>query len=99
MIRVYVVAWQSIGGGGFDWYIKEKSANAAFIKEKVNCDELINEKWEACLMEVEVMSENTASIEIDQSIWGGDFESHPSKYSPFLNMISLKLTGVIHHAN
>jgi len=66
MSAVYVVAWEYghpetpggplVGGGGFDWYFDEASADLGFVREMQNCDdpELAKDNWTAGLYAVEV---------------------------------------------
>jgi hypothetical protein len=37
-MKIYIVGWFYEGGGGFNWFVNEQDANAAWIKEKANTE-------------------------------------------------------------
>lgn len=45
--EVYVVAWDSEGSGGFDWYFRPDEADEAYEKEKENADKFKVNQWTA----------------------------------------------------
>ena len=52
--RRHVVAWDSAGSGGFDWYESASEADAAFEREKAFCEENANEGWTAYRFDIDV---------------------------------------------
>lgn len=46
-MKVFVVAWESEGSAGFDWYYTAEKADEAFEAEKHNADEFADERWTA----------------------------------------------------
>ena len=77
---VYVVAWQSVGSGGFSWFPDKENADEAFIDEKANCKEFAAEMWEAAQFDVLVDSLETATDKIDAMIWDSEFENLERDY-------------------
>ena len=77
---VYVVAWQSVGSGGFFWFPSKEDADGAFIDEKANCKEFAAEMWEAAQFDVLVDSLETATDKIDAMIWDSEFENLEHDY-------------------
>jgi hypothetical protein len=51
---VHVVAWQSAGGAGFDWYADQDAAARAFADEEKNVAEFAGDEWTAFMFEVDV---------------------------------------------
>lgn len=47
MRTVHVVAWESEGTGGFNWYHEVAAANAAYEVEKLNADKYKGTGWKA----------------------------------------------------
>jgi glutathionyl-hydroquinone reductase len=55
----YVVAWKYKGGGGFDWYYTESSADKEFVTEKKNARDLKADRWTAYRFDVPVLPDET----------------------------------------
>ena len=52
--RRHVVAWDSAGLGGFEWYESASEADAAFEREKIFCAKNAREGWSAYRFDVDV---------------------------------------------
>jgi len=79
-LTVHVVAWQSNGSGGFDWYLDKDDADKAYITEKSNCKHFASESWECCQVEETVSDVESATLEIENSIWELPFSEHTNHY-------------------
>ncbi|MFP3637522.1 hypothetical protein [Paraburkholderia sp. SIMBA_054] len=64
---VSVVAWQSTGGAGFDWFYAPSVADRAYAIEKAACDDCFGREVELTMVrfEVTVSSLETATEEIN----------------------------------
>lgn len=68
MKRVYVVAWASDSGQGFEWYYSPAIADEMYEAERVNCRQLKDEGWTAYRFDAVVTSYETASDEIQDHL-------------------------------
>ena len=55
-MKIYIVAWEYNGGGGFDWYLKKKDALEAIKDERKNEIVWKKDKWTAFYFEVDLLS-------------------------------------------
>jgi sugar phosphate isomerase/epimerase len=68
-MKVYVVAWEYGGGGGFDWYPDPDAASQAWKEEQKNCIAFAKENWEAVTFEYETQNVGEAiTTEIDHQL-------------------------------
>ena len=69
-MKVYVVAWEYIGGGGFDWYYTKESALTEFNAEKEICKEFKEDEWTAAYFEYQSSANEVDDItdEIDANL-------------------------------
>ncbi|MBN3760915.1 hypothetical protein [Burkholderia sp. Ac-20365] len=69
-VTVAVIAWQSTGGAGFDWYFSPSAADVRFAIEKKECDELSGREAELTMVrfDVTVSSYENAEREIDAQL-------------------------------
>ena len=53
-MKIYIVAWEYNGGGGFDWYTKKKDAIKAIREERKIEIEFKKDKWTAFYFEIDL---------------------------------------------
>lgn len=80
--KVWVVAWEYDGGGGFDWYYTQEAAKKARRAEQRNEREFRNERWKAILFEYNPRARKPESItrEIDYYICENSFKEIEDKW-------------------
>lgn len=83
-VMIHVLAWQYNGGGGFDWVTDLNDIQDEYEQEKKNTEKLWYSKWECCLLEYVVSSLETATDEIDRSLWENSFDSYPNHHKRVL---------------
>ena len=69
-MKIYIVAWEYIGGGGFDWYWEKKIAKKMYQEEKRNEKEFKRTKWTAYYREIDLtMFSDEITNMIDGILW------------------------------
>ncbi len=66
--KVYVVAWEYDGGGGFNCFLEKAHADIAFHHEKHNAEKFIKENWTAYRFSTKVRSLESAFQKIDEQL-------------------------------